>query len=746
MMVDDVDEELQIALKSIVDQFEKDDQEVRYRQIRLWKKLNYYWNGITNIWWSEQAHDWRIWNEADDQERKQINVFRAYLESIIAALSVTVPMIKCKPDDADNINDVLTAKGGTKIAELIYDHIDAPLLWCKALFIYCTQGMVAAYNYTDENEKYGTVDVAKYEDVEQDVTSQSCPNCGTELLSMNDDEYDPSNSFSPDSNSNSNSNLANTGSEITCPECGQQVIPQQQTNKVIVTRLTGVTKQPKSRQIIKVEGGLYVKVPNYARSQADIPYLAYCYETHYSNIYERYPHLRGKLDESSSNGNDYYERWGRLSSQYHTDEPINTPTVRNWWLRPSSFELINDDETRKKLVKKFKNGTKCVWVNETFAEAKDEALDDHWTITYNPLSEYVHFDPLGKLLVSIQEVTDELTNLILQTIEHGIPQTFADPSVLNFTAYGNMETTPGMIYPARAKGGKSLAEGFYTISTATLSQEIEPFANKIQEMAQFVSGALPSLFGGAQASSSRTAAQYSMSRNQALQRLQTSWKMINYWWKNTFAKVIPAYIKNMLEDERLVKEQHNSFINVMIRKSELDGKIGAITLAGADEIPHSWGQVKDTVMQLIQTNNPQILDAIGSPSNLQVLSDAIGLTDFILPGEDDREKQLEEIQLLLQSAPIEGPPDQAGQPQEQPSIMPELNVDNHKIEADITREWLVSEIGRQTKISNEDGYKNVLLHLSAHIQMLQQLSQPPQAAPGPMAKPQLKPIQGGRNG
>src|SRR5712692_239851 len=135
MMVDDVDEELQIALKSIVDQFEKDDQEVRYRQIRLWKKLNYYWNGITNIWWSEQAHDWRIWNEADDQERKQINVFRAYLESIIAALSVTVPMIKCKPDDADNINDVLTAKGGTKIAELIYDHIDAPLLWCKALFI-----------------------------------------------------------------------------------------------------------------------------------------------------------------------------------------------------------------------------------------------------------------------------------------------------------------------------------------------------------------------------------------------------------------------------------------------------------------------------------------------------------------------------------------------------------------------------------------------------------------------------------
>src|SRR5712691_2946601 len=217
----EISEELQIALKTIIDQFEREDQTTRYRQVRLWKKLNYYWNGITNIWWSEQAHDWRIWNESDDdQERKQINVFRAYLESIIAALSATVPTIKCKPDDADNVNDVLTAKGGTKIAELVYDHIDAPLLWCKSLFIYCTQGMVAAYNYTDENEKYGTVDVAKYKDKEEDVSSQTCPNCGTELLSMNDDEYDPSNSNS-NSNYGNNNDLAGisqiAGNEVTCP-------------------------------------------------------------------------------------------------------------------------------------------------------------------------------------------------------------------------------------------------------------------------------------------------------------------------------------------------------------------------------------------------------------------------------------------------------------------------------------------------------------------------------------------------
>jgi len=170
-----------------------------------------------------------------------------------------------------------------------------------------------------------------------------------------------------------------------------------------------------------------------------------------------------------------------------------------------------------------------------------------------------------------------------------------------------------------------------------------------------------------------------------------------------------------------------------------------VTISSADEIPHGWGQVKDTLMQLIQTNNPQILEAIGSASNLQMLSDSIGLSDFVLPGEDDREKQLEEIQLLLRSQPIQGPPSaQAPQGEMMPSIMPELEVDNHKIEADVAREWLVSEVARQAKVENEAGYQNVLAHLKMHIQMLQQLQQPPQQQQQPRS--QLKPIQGGKNG
>ena len=144
-----------------------------------------------------------------------------------------------------------------------------------------------------------------------------------------------------------------------------------------------------------------------------------------------------------------------LSPQYRGEHPINNVTVRNCWLRPSAFNILNEDESED-LKKEFPNGVKVVVVNDFVADACNEALDDCWTLTYNPLSDYIHFDPLGLLLTSVQDITNDLISLVLQTVEHGIPQTFADPKVLNFNAYRNSEVIPGGIYPATPKSGKAI--------------------------------------------------------------------------------------------------------------------------------------------------------------------------------------------------------------------------------------------------------------------------------------------------
>lgn len=765
------DEKIQALLKEVVDHFDKEDRSIRERQIRTWRRLKLFWEGFQKAWYSEVAHDWRIWDEANTDDTQQsyydkpINVFRAYLESIIAALSVTVPPIKCYPDDADNTLDLATAKAGDKIAQLVYRHNNVPLVWLHALFIYCTEGMVAAYSYPKSDVYYGTYAENETEELNEQHEITTCPQCG-----FNIDDKEVPHEVGELHEEKQEQQLEDEFTTVykreaedyepeICPSCGMVIQPQVKQESFVVTRIVGTTHKPKTRMIIDCFGGLYVKIPVYARKQEDCPYLIWSYETHYANAIEKFEHLHPKLSDekkrqlSASVGvQDPYEQWGRLSPQYQGTYPTNNVTIRSAWLRPAAFNVLQDEESVKKLKELYPNGVKVTLVNDEFGDAYNERLDDAWTLTYNPLSDYLHHDPLGLLLVSIQEITNDLVSLTLQTVEHGIGQTFADPTVLNFDGYRQMESVPGGIYEAIPKSGKTLGDAFFEVKTAQLSPEVMPFANNIQSLAQLVSGALPSLFGGA-LQGSETASQYSMSRAQALQRLQNTWKMFTIWWKEIFGKVIPAYIQEVKEDERSVeRDTDGNFINTFIRKADLEGKIGQVELEANENLPMTWSQQKDVIMQMLNAANPEILAILGSPENLPIIREAIGLTDFFVPGEDDRNHQYDEIKQLLASEPMP-----TGDPMmpEVPSVEIDPMMENHQIEFEVCRKWAVSPAGQQAKMDNPAGYKNVLLHAQMHFQQMQMqmMSQPPApedkgAAPPERPNPQRNqeaPIVGEQN-
>lgn len=750
-----LDPNLERLLKQVSDHFDIEDRAVRERQIRTWRRLKLYWNGFQNIWYSEVAHDWRIWDDqarADDNDQsyydKPVNVFRAYLESIIAALSVTVPAIKCFPDDAENPLDLATAKAGDAIAKLIYKHNDVTLLWLHALYLFCTEGLVACYTYSKEDEEYGSYDIAEFEEEEQAI--YNCPTCGSPVNAalFTQREKDE---FEPDGDDAKVHDFILNKDGIVCENCGGMIDPNFEPEHQVVSRLVGVTSKPKTRQCIEVYGGLYVKIPNYAMKQCDIPYLRFSYETHNSNVIDRYPHLREKLTGNTKvvpaamGLYDPYEAWGRLSPQYHGEYPINNVTVNNYWFRPTAFNVLPEEDA-KVLRAKFPDGCKFVKINEYGAEAENECLDDCWTLTSNPLSDYLHHDPLGLLLTSVQDITNDLVSLVLQTIEHGIPQTFADPTVLNFDQYRQTETVPGAIYPATPRAGKAVGEGFYEVRTATLSGEILPFSQSVQSMGQLVSGALPSLFGGQSGQGSQTASEYAMSRAQALQRLQTPWKMLTLWWKTIFGKVIPSYIKTVMDDERVVEQdEQGNFINVFIRKAELQGRIGSIELEANEQLPITWSQRRDVVMDMFKLGVPEIIQALAAPENIDLLKQAIGLEEFVVPGAADRNKQYEEIQQLITSEPIAVPnPMNPMGMEEMPSVEVDPFIDNHQVEAEVCRQWLVGDAGRLAKVENPAGYKNVLLHLQAHMMIMQQQMMQQQMAMQPPPNPSTGAVNGAR--
>jgi len=700
-------EDVQRMLLEVVQHFDQEDRAVRERQIRKCRRLKMYWDNIFQAWYDEVAHDWRVWDTSISEDTadqayydKPVNTFRAYIETIIAALSITTPAAKCYPEDAESSLDTVTAKAGDKIGLMIARHNNVSLLWLKALYTYYTEGTVFFYSYPRNDEKYGTYEEAERADIAEERNGVRCPVC--DQFTEVDETLD---TFQPEAQPESD-----------CPNCGNLVAMEPGTETFIVNKIVGKSKHPKSRVCLEAYGSLYVKIANYAKTAEQTPYLIQAYETHYSTAMEEYEHLLGSeklLNQLKNQGTgpmDVYAQWGRLNTLYMGEYPSYVVTMRKAWLRPSAFNILGDVEKVKELKKLYPRGVKVCLVNDEFGSAETELLDDYWTISVNPLEDYLNHDPAGIPLVATQEITNDIISLVLQTVEHGVGQTFADPGVLNFKAYKDTETIPGGVYEATPKSGKSVSDGFYQVKTATLSSEVMPFFELIQSLAQLVSGALPSLFGG-QLDGSNTASEYSMSQAQAKQRVQNTWKLFTSCWKEVQGKAIPLFINNMKSDEKDVQRlPDGSFINVFIRMSEMAGKIGKIELEAAENLPLTWSQVKDTVMKMFEMQNPMFLEMLMAPENIPVLRDAIGLNNFYIPGEDDRSKQNDEIKELLESEPIQDP--ETGQ--FEPSVDIDPLYDKHNIQFEIIRQWATGESGRVAKIENEAGYQNVLLHGQKH--------------------------------
>jgi hypothetical protein len=95
----------------------------------------------------------------------------------------------------------------------------------------------------------------------------------------------------------------------------------------------------------------------------------------------------------------------------------------------------------------------------------------------------------------------------------------------------------------------------------------------------------------------------------------------------------------------------------------------------------------------------------------------LGLSDLVVPGEDSRNKQLREIELLLGGAAIarqEAGGREAGD-HLVPSVPVDLLLDDHVVELEECRRWANSDAGQVARVENPVGFANVRAHAAAHL-------------------------------
>lgn len=737
-----LEDQIEKCLTSLCQMAEREDSEVRKRQMRIWKENDKFWHGIQQIFWSEARQEWlspvdanRLgWDATTGMSQEEydyvINIYRAHGESVIAALSSQVPVVRFPPDDAENEEDQIASVSYSKVADLIAKHNKAKLLQFQALLCFWNEGLVAAYHYNKSDKKFGTYKIQNFK------TTATCPQCGgAQKVNPEELQTRPKEVPLPDEADEAEVPQEHNAEQMElippqCPQCGEET--------QLSHELDGESEYAKNRTVIDVFGPLHVKIPVYARSQAECKYLVLYQEISRGELYDLYPELL-ETEPSSLSGDDVYERSARTPSSYAGIGTFDTNkdlvTYKRFWIRPSFYNELgrNYVDVIKYLKETYPEGCMVAMAGGDFLSVSASILDDHWSIGKAGLSRFIHADALGQPLMPIQKMTNTLANLTEETIEHGIPATYADEDTLNFEAYSQTVSRPGMLTPVRRTPGESISDSFYTGERATLSKEVSLQNAYLEKMSQFVVGSFPSIYGGD--AKSRTASEYSQSRQMALQRLSIAWTNFCYWWSTLMGKAAKLFVSAMVADEKFTTYQNGSYITVWIRRAELVGKVGDVEPEGSDSFPATIGQKQALILKLMELQSPELNEAIFDVANRGILSTILGFPEFHIPGEDQRIKQAVEIQAILRGE----------------QVMPIMEIDDHQTHFAECKNFLVSLTGQDLQRTQPELFQKVLEHAMMHKQleaqqMMQQAMQQlggPQGpgqgqgpGPGPQGPPQ----------
>lgn len=704
------------ALLYIYQRLTQPDDEVRQRLVPVWQMYENYWRGLQDVVYDPGTQTFLtaagVLKQAQELEDTYIgskiaNIYKAHGESIAAAISVGNPSVVFYPEDADDPRDITTAKTYTVASQFVADDNDSKLIHLRALYTRWNQPFVAYYNTYVYDEELGSIQRKTYSLQEEETPAAFCPEC------MDDLPVQTPNSI--------------------CPDCGVEAINHTVANVIPV--VDSVVEVPRGKETIEVYGPRNVRVPFNVKNLKQCPYLILETEHHWTALAEVFPSQMENRSEGSPAGGGYEDESRRARRAIEGAEPDRDQlTLFRCWFRKSSFNMVSKEDVRMSLRTKFPNGVQVSILENEVLEAYNESMDDHWTLLPDPYAEHIHGDPLGKIMIPIQDMTNDTLQLTEETILFSIPELFADPTVLNFVEYNKAEKTPGLTYPAKKPSGQNLDAGFFQSRATQLSDNVEVFRRALEGLGQFLTGDFPGIHGGAlPAGSSRTADEYRQSKQSALQRLSILWVMVNQAWSEVMNKAVKELRRHMIfqgEDIKFVEAKGKGFVNVWIKLSDMDqGKVGRVRPESTEQFPMSTEQKRGVIMELLQTQVPSVTEALMSPDNMgEIFRIMANLTNFRVPGEEDREYQLWEIKQMMDGMPAEVNPD----------------ADNNDIHLAVTRSWVASEDGRYAREHNPEGYTLVLQHMQQHLfiqqqqqmQMMQaQAGINPAATPGPRGKP-----------
>ena len=685
----------------------------------FWRGNQYLLPGKNGAWVLPQLI--LVGGQSYDDHNQETNIYLAFGDTIISALTAGTPSVRFEPDDPTNAADVKATENADGARKLIDRANNMIILQEDLARFLWTDGRGLAYTrYVIDAQRFG------YEPE---------PEIDDELAYL--------------------------------PELGGKGPDEDGLDPLLSSK-----GKPRGQETIEMFGALETKIPMQARCLEDCDYLLLSREFDITRMKTKYPNKADDLQPMQTpTANMEYARLARTSimtgmrpSNMTNDAMTYQTTETLGWIRPSFYQEVKKDNVAKYkwLLDRFPKGAMIAMVGKTVCEARNESMADHWTLFHARPGDGTHRPALGSPLIPLQEKLNDCMDYIHEAFMHLIPLKWVDSEAVDTEALSQLQAKPNQYVKMKRKPDKDLAGNIYVEPQIQIAEGLLVYIEKLfGEFAQFLCGAFPALFGG-NTGSNDTASGIASQRDQALGRIGLTWRNIKAGYAQIIRQAVmcAAEFRNSTMSGEVpaaggVKER------ISISPQDLKGNVRCYP--DTDEnFPESWVAQRAVWTQLMAAaeKNPILGAIIATPRNLAIAKDKIGVPEVVIPAAASAMKQESETILLLEGATEENPKITAGKaliaqmlkdgtPPEDPKIMTltqalsalppmvssvpiDEELDDHAAEMAEMKTFANTPKGIEARTEKPEGWKNFKLHFTEHQQALAK-QQAGQSAPA--AKP-----------
>lgn len=704
------------------------------------------------------------------------NIYSARAQMIIAALTRTVPNVRFGPQDAGSDAGITAAESADKFVKVIRRNIDLIMVQTDAARYLWTDGRFGYWSrFVKDGQKFGW----EQDDEEDDLIPETEPpdaeasgptpveraatasEEGGEDTGPNDREDESHPTEPTDDQTEPAGDLSR--------DQGEAVGEEEEEEATEPGSEPLNSRTPIGQEVRTAHGKLEMKlVPMMANDLCEVDVLILENEVDLGRARGMFPWVandikggdRGTAEGEISRLARQNVKLGMQSTYVTSDSFADDVTIQRVWMRPAYF-MHAPEEEREDLIEMFPNGCLLVYAGDCFCYARNESVDDSWALGQAYAGDGQNRNAMGTSTMPIQKRLNNWLDLMNDLFVRAVPKKWMDSKVFNIDALRQQTNIPGDIGGFKRQPNVPVAEMIFVEPQVTLPQTLPDFIKEYSgPLAELLSGAYPALAGG-DVGTADSGVAIATQRDSALGRLAPTWHSIKNCEATSMKQLVSWGAKCR---DKSVREKIPGGETIKLELNDMKGNI--LCYAESDEnFPETYTQRKNGVTQIFTdaAKNPQLGEALYNAENLELLRAMTGLRDIYMPEVTARDKQLGEIEQLINQKPIPtqaymqaemklgmlkagikkggGDPAQLQQAEQELEALPDdqkfqcsipiRKSDDNVTEAATCWKWLNGEEGRKMFYTNKKSYLNVELHWELHDNAAKAAT----AAAGPPAKP-----------